>query len=378
MRRQLNDITNTQSAATGQGTAQPPGPSRRRPREDDDEPDENANGANKRPADGADTDIPLEKLKTLAYEAGHKYVLVGMPWLLLPKAEEFFATPLDDEYRASERHLSDSNRIQGQLRDILDMLPSTLTPHIATDWFALEYGLAQFHKGMRRETSNTSTRLRNVGLEKIFGADSEHMYKERDRFEHFAARIGFKPGANGKQSHYSPTDCPLLHSSKSATYQPDDAFTELLLKVIYVARLRGPIAARTTRVSEGQDIFRPHGSYMELEHDISETTPAAIATNAALAIWAFSEDTELTVKGDRTRIKYMKIIDRYLELIHDGLRDGPVTKKLFRDWNRVVFGNNTSKYGGSGEDEEDLEARDFEAAKAAQRAHNAALTEQDP
>lgn len=84
---------------------------------------------------------------------------------------------------------------------------------------------------MRRETSNTSTRLRSAGLEKTFGADAENMYKAEARFKNFAERIGRKTSADGS-AYYSTTDCPIIHSSGCDNFDEDDAFTALIIKVV--------------------------------------------------------------------------------------------------------------------------------------------------
>lgn len=54
------------------------------------------------------------------YQAGHKFFLIYAPWIR--SADEIFDTEVDEQYDAAERFENDKNKLQGQLREILDLL----------------------------------------------------------------------------------------------------------------------------------------------------------------------------------------------------------------------------------------------------------------
>lgn len=63
--------------------------------------------------------------------------------------------------------------------------------------------------------------------------------------------------------------------------------------------------------------------------------------------FVLSEDVELKQIGPQTTHNWQDDFNDYLRILQTGLRDRlPATRQLFRDWDRLVFGQTQSQYGG--------------------------------
>ena len=54
------------------------------------------------------------------YQAGHKFFLLCAPWIR--SGDDLFDTDIDEDYNAVERFENDENKMQGQLKEIFDLL----------------------------------------------------------------------------------------------------------------------------------------------------------------------------------------------------------------------------------------------------------------
>ncbi|KAJ7262853.1 hypothetical protein C8J57DRAFT_1719109 [Mycena rebaudengoi] len=82
-----------------------------------------------------DDDIPSERC---VRQTGRKFVLICGLWLRLDDddAESFLKAALDDDYDPELRFNSDDDIRQGQLRELLDILPNDLETFRSREWFA--------------------------------------------------------------------------------------------------------------------------------------------------------------------------------------------------------------------------------------------------
>lgn len=123
-------------------------------------------------------------------QAGHYFLLVCGPWLR--RGEKIFQMAFDNSYTEKTRFENGHNKIQGQLRDILTVLPekfhdNQFTSKLMSKMVSVLYGCAQcgldsefpmpqFLKGMNSQCSNTATRLRHH-CATIFGVDATDMLR---------------------------------------------------------------------------------------------------------------------------------------------------------------------------------------------------------
>lgn len=60
------------------------------------------------------------------FQAGHKFFLLYAPWIR--SGDGLFETKIDQHYNPSERFENDENKLQGQLKEILDLLQVKFQP----------------------------------------------------------------------------------------------------------------------------------------------------------------------------------------------------------------------------------------------------------
>jgi hypothetical protein len=79
-----------------------------------------------------DSDEPKD-MKTInradehfVFQAGHKFFLVHAPWIR--SGDDLFETSIDEQYVMAERFENDNNKLQGQLKEILDLLKVKFQP----------------------------------------------------------------------------------------------------------------------------------------------------------------------------------------------------------------------------------------------------------
>ncbi|KAJ7816412.1 hypothetical protein B0H14DRAFT_2602674 [Mycena olivaceomarginata] len=84
-------------------------------------------------------DFTPKELKGRVRRTGRKFVILCGLWLCLDDDdyEAFFNAELDNDYNAELHFNSDDNIQQGQLREVLDILPDDLLPFRKRTWLAL-------------------------------------------------------------------------------------------------------------------------------------------------------------------------------------------------------------------------------------------------
>ncbi|KAJ7292181.1 hypothetical protein C8J57DRAFT_1589382 [Mycena rebaudengoi] len=275
-------------------------------------------------------------------QTGCKFVLICGLWLRLDDAdlEAFLKTPLDDDYDPELRFSSDDDIRQGQLRELLDILPTDLAPFMSREWFAKA---AQLSDGMDSQCSNSRTRLRKAALPHVLGDDipPSRLATPDSRILHFQFKIGY----NADDNDYQLWNVPFLHEDESATLDFKKLFRHPLLLKVFAALIRGPSGAEG--VMEGSSKL-PKANTMQKMFQITYTMPGAIASSAIWVLWLFSGDETFAPVGDITGIDYHLRHEEYLSKILEGLRlNKRWARDLFVYWDSLLFpSKNGSRFGG--------------------------------
>lgn len=75
------------------------------------------------PADSDEETITASRTSAderFVFQAGHKYFLLCAPWLRT--GDDLFDTDVDKHYDPAERFENDANKVQGQLKEVLDLV----------------------------------------------------------------------------------------------------------------------------------------------------------------------------------------------------------------------------------------------------------------
>ncbi|KAJ7677290.1 hypothetical protein B0H17DRAFT_1207204 [Mycena rosella] len=273
---------------------------------------------------------------------GRRFVLLKGLWI---KTAVFGAT-LDDDYDPQKRF--DREKVQGQLRDLLDILPDRLKGQIMQEgWFR-----RAFMAGVNSQRSNTSTRIQHVAGTSIYDCSAGDLLTPAARRK-FREEIGWydfedgdeRPG--GTPGEYASLDVSILHKNGSKEYDIHTCFLSPVLMRLFVALIRGANAAAAMLKDESDESFIvPKTDNMERIHQIDHTEPGVIAASSVLAIWGKSADVCLQTRGDHTHIDYEQRSEEYLEILTTGLRKkSPSILRVFSEWDRVVFPNAETSHG---------------------------------
>ncbi|KZV83997.1 hypothetical protein EXIGLDRAFT_842529 [Exidia glandulosa HHB12029] len=287
----------------------------------------------------SDDYIPSADDERAVANLGRKFTILYGMWFpsanYTSKVDDVLLLDYDPAFNVSSRFNTNATKAQGQLHDIYKLCEGEeLFRYRKDSWFR-----RSFNYGVRQQVSDTANRLRSHCWE-IFGSDvADHLRDPQDRFDHFARRIGYRPGTAAKDPYYSTIDCPFLHSTGCDTFDLEDAYTNDEFCWIMVAITRGPEAARQARLSDGKEMYIPPTTVKGDNLKISRTTAGAIAACVTFYKYTFSRDVELRPRGKTTGIEYKADFDEHLEHIlkmhHDKV---PSMMELFKKWDYKVFG----------------------------------------
>ncbi|KAJ7485738.1 hypothetical protein FB451DRAFT_1392463 [Mycena latifolia] len=271
-----------------------------------------------------DKDEREQKVATL----GRCFVLQKGLWL----KDGTLDAKLDKGYDVKKRF--DGAQVQGQLRDVLDILPDRYKGKVMREkWFQ-----RAFSQGMSSQRSNTSTRIRRVAGHAIYDCSAADLLDPSARRQ-FREEIGWYEFEDGDGGEYASLDVPILHKDGSKVYDIHTCFLNPVLMRLFVAIIRGTNAAISMLRNDSDgcsDI--PKTDNMEHIHRIDHTEPGAIAAACVLAIWGKSTDVCLRARGDHTNIDYEHLFDEYLDILTTGLRKkSPSILHVFAEWDRIVF-----------------------------------------
>ncbi|KAJ6523334.1 hypothetical protein B0H19DRAFT_1201873 [Mycena capillaripes] len=311
-------------------------------------------------ADGADDSIPNPvTLEERVREAGRHFVVVQALFLVDPRLT--WTVEYNEDFDFAVEFDSKANKVQGQLHDVIALLPSDAVPLRTEPWIA-----GAFEDGMSGQRSTISNRLRRASLQVLMGADQlKHFRSSNSRFDAFAELIGYKPTEDATPAHYSAFEAEILYDNYDGTIDVDKIFRHPLLLKIYACILRGPYGAQG--LFEGE-YHLPQASCVQQIHNVTCTSTGAVSTCTTLAIWMLSADTKLTERGDQTGINYRQRHATYAKRLRDGIRNKKAwAVNLLKYWDSILFPNNDDSADPSGapgveEDEMNLVDETFDNA----------------
>ncbi|EGO31126.1 hypothetical protein SERLADRAFT_405025 [Serpula lacrymans var. lacrymans S7.9] len=272
---------------------------------------------------------------------GHQFEITHALWLHEPT--KTFQTTIDDEYDKLDRFGSTAAKVQGQLRDILDIVPATYHGDLPNHWLG-----RSFRDGMQEQRSNTATRLRSRGAT-IFNCTEEDLRISRKRCAKFSEDIGRVENANGT-SMYHPWNVSVLHRDYKGRFDIQTVFLNPILqkptKQTMSCIIRGPASVIAMNEGESSRAAR-NNETMDLKWGLNHTTPGMVAASAVLARWALSPDECLKEKGNESGIRWHDDFDNYLEYLLSGLqKQKKSVLNIFREWDQVLFPNTSHGLAG--------------------------------
>ncbi|KAJ7788785.1 hypothetical protein B0H14DRAFT_2627898 [Mycena olivaceomarginata] len=302
--------------------------------------------------------------------ASGRHFVIEYGLFLFTNVHALLDTDVDPSFNEDTEFDSEDSTIQGQLRDVIALLPEDAKAIQGQDWIADSLG-----DGMSGQRSTINTRLRRESIVHIVDGikfrdgnriDVKNFESSASRFNAFAKRIGYQEATEDAAAFYSPLKAEVLFEEYDGTMNIEKIFRGPLLLKIYASIIRGPQGAKG--LFEGNSKLPPAKVIQRLYH-IERTTPAAIATCAVLAIWLFSSDDQIVTEGDETKIDYKYLFVTFLRQICEGLRDKlDWAMDLFRHWDRVLFPNAEHSHGQSTSANRQAVRADVDAMDAAFKA----------
>ncbi|KAJ7651756.1 hypothetical protein B0H17DRAFT_1215216 [Mycena rosella] len=187
LKRQLADVTNTHDSAPQHGRK-----------------------TKKMVDSGSEEDT--KEIKKL----GHKFVMMKMIWL--PDLSGTIHTKLDDQYNHLERFENHASKVQGELVDLLDLLPQKFHGEIMQSKWLIK----TFHKAMQNQRSNTHTRLRNQCRPEIFDCMAINLFSIESHRDKFRQMIGYVERDN-RSARYDRFNVPSLHKNYNGSFDIETA-----------------------------------------------------------------------------------------------------------------------------------------------------------
>ncbi|KAJ7220702.1 hypothetical protein GGX14DRAFT_559494 [Mycena pura] len=271
---------------------------------------------------------------------------------LFTDVHTLLATTEDANFLEATEFDTENGRIQGQLRDVVELLPVDAKDIRDQEWIG-----SAFSDGMNGQTSTIANRLRHGSLAVIVetlrfsdgtSATANDFNTSISRFNAFSRRIGYQPATAQAPAFYSMLKAEVLFNDYDGTMDVGKIFRGPLLLIIYVSILRGPEGAKD--LFETNTRALPRGPLTQRIYKITHTTPAAIAGCAVWAIWLLSPDTQFSAggEGDETQIDYKHYYQTFMRQICEGLRDrADWALELFLHWDGVLFPNADDSLGNA-------------------------------
>ncbi|KAJ7211231.1 hypothetical protein GGX14DRAFT_394175 [Mycena pura] len=309
-------------------------PTRTVPSDDENDPQDDEEGGD---------DSPEDKMRS----AGHKYVITEGLWFSAT-AESVLETKISNSYDEKNRFTNNSQKKQGEMRAARELVPEELRGDLRKEW-----AIYEFERGMGRQRSNTSSRLRN-DIEPVFNTHLKALDPERFRNvadvldptkrADLVDLIGGKKDASQKIT-YHHLAAPVLHSDGSSRHNPETFLHSKLIMHVAAAIIFGKQKARALATGKGTS---SSSKCMGDIHQIRRTTPGMIRNGAVLTLWTLSVDTNLKNRGQQTGANWQLIGEQIYEWILHGLRERqePVLR-LFHEWDDELFPDTEDSLGAA-------------------------------
>ncbi|KAJ7500697.1 hypothetical protein B0H11DRAFT_2225091 [Mycena galericulata] len=303
-----------------------------------------------RARDADDSEVNAQATETRIRDAGRYFAVQKAIFLI---DEDVMNTEEDEDFDVDHEFDSSENELQGQLRDILAVLPDQVKPKIKQLWVQ-----DSFLDGLHSQRASIRHRLRTEALHVIV-EDVKVFATSASRFDAFSKLIGYKLATETSEAFYDRFEVPILYDQWDGKIDLDHLFRGNRLLEVFASVIRGPRGAEG--LFEGKSKL-PQAKCLERIHKIGHITPGAIVSAAILAIWLFSADTQLVKVGDETNIDYAFRHRVYIRRIREALRDKKAwAVGLLDSWNCILFPNSDKSrdHGAVGnemlEDDEELD-----------------------
>ncbi|KAJ7675412.1 hypothetical protein B0H14DRAFT_2656480 [Mycena olivaceomarginata] len=247
----------------------------------------------------ADLENQAITLERRCRAAGRHFTLEESLFLVDPQC--IWTVNEDNSFDSDNEFEDENTQIQGQLRDVLGMLPSDARPLRKNPMIG-----SSFMDSIDGERGTMSTHLRVQALV-IIVADVKPFATSAGCKEAFADLIGYSKNTDTGDWYYMPLTAEILYNVYDGICNLDHIFRNSLL-------LKGAVG-----LLEGKSRM-PQAKCVERMYRIKHTSPGMIANTAVLAIWLHSADVELVQIGNQTEINYAKRYEIYLKQICRGLR----------------------------------------------------------
>ncbi|KAJ7774482.1 hypothetical protein DFH07DRAFT_952185 [Mycena maculata] len=263
-----------------------------------------------------DSEVNPEATEARVREAGRYFAIQNALFLI---DDDVLNTKQDPDFDLDHEYDSPKTERQGQLRDILEVLPDDVKPKISQTWV--------------QDSVLLRWLIRPAHLHPL----SPPRATSASRFENFSSLIGHKPATDKSQAFYDRWAVPVLYDKWDGHVDLNGLFRGELPVKIYVSIIRGPHGAEG--IFEGMSKV-PQAKCLQRIHKIDRVSAGGIAISCILAIWLLSADTMLVQVGDETTIDYGHRHRIYLRRIREGLRDKKAwAVGLFEYWDRILFPN---------------------------------------
>ncbi|KAJ7823636.1 hypothetical protein B0H14DRAFT_3875192 [Mycena olivaceomarginata] len=291
-----------------------------------------------------DDQVEDDSLEEKMCRAGHKYVIAEGLWFS-STAESVLETKLSQSYEEKNRFTNQSQKKQGALRAVCELLPEELRGELRKEWAIFEQwdGSVQTR---RHDLRNEIEPVFNIHLKAL---DAEHFKDVADVLEDakragLADLIGGKKNAAGKIT-YHPLAAPVLHSDGSISHNPETFLHNKLVMHVAAAIIFGKQKART--LATGKESSSSSRCMQDI-HQITRTTPGMVRNASVLTLWTLSADTSLKKCGQQTAVNWHLIGEQIHEWLLNGLRNRhePVLR-LFREWDDELFPDTEASLGAA-------------------------------
>ncbi|KAJ7760063.1 hypothetical protein DFH07DRAFT_957719 [Mycena maculata] len=249
-------------------------------------------------------------------EKGRQFVVQEALFLV---DDDVFVVDEDEDFDPSDEFISDKNKIQGQLRRVLQFLPNDVK-HLRTT----ELISGAFSDGMSSQRSSTSHRLRGPGLIHLV-EDVKPFATSPSCHITFRTVIGWQPGTETREPYYSKLDVPILYDEWQGEKNLAHLFRGPCLLKIHATIIRGPNGA--VGLFSGKP-KRPAAKTIEKMYKIKFSTLGAIVNTSIL----------LTEIGDETGINYRERHSYYMQRIVEALASKKAwAQDLVTYWDHILF-----------------------------------------
>ncbi|KAJ7095547.1 hypothetical protein C8R44DRAFT_749104 [Mycena epipterygia] len=225
-----------------------------------------------RARDAGDSEVNAQTIELRVRDAGRHFAIQKALFLI---DDDIMNTQEDKDFDIDQEFASTNNERQGQLRDILSVLPDDVQPKINQPWVQ-----DSFLDGVHSQRASISHRLRVEALPVIV-PDVKPFATSASRFTAFSEFIGYKPPTETSEAFYDRFEVPILYDHWDGKIDLDHLFRGNRLLEVFVSVIRGPRGAQG--LFEGKSKL-PQAKCLERIHKIVRITPGAIASAAILAL----------------------------------------------------------------------------------------------